>query len=54
MKIYIYKAESDNPEPEDELIASFEGSDNTECEEWASDNYGDTDVYYWAYTSWTN
>lgn len=47
--IYIYKAEEVQEQNITETIDSFCGEDNKECEEWASENYGDTDTYAWSY-----
>jgi hypothetical protein len=39
-----------NFETEIEVVASFEGETNEECEEKATDaGYGDTDTYGWTY-----
>lgn len=50
MKLFIYDVENGDLENNVILVDTIKGNDNKDCEEKASDMYGDTDKYAWSYT----
>jgi len=49
MTIFIYETDGFD-EGNYTLVDQFVAETNKECEDWAAENYGDTDTYAWSYT----